>query len=281
MLPPGEWTTILDFLAQQFPRIPRAEWIERMSRGDVVDAQANAITPLTAYRARDKVFYYRHIVDEPHIPFHETVVFQDDLIVVADKPHFLPVMPAGRYVQQTLLVRLKQKLGINSLVPLHRIDRDTAGLVLFAVQPQTRDRYAALFRERQVHKVYEAVAPTSKHLDLPLIYRSRLVAGTPFMQMREASGEPNAETKIEAIDTRNEFTRYRLSPVTGRKHQLRAQLSALGIPILNDRIYPVLQRQEEETYDKPLQLLAQSLEFIDPVSGQRREFASARQLSWT
>ena len=250
-------------------------------RGEVLDANGTRILPNTPYRAHDKVYYYRHVEAEPQIPFDATVLFQDEHLVVADKPHFLPVTPAGRYVQETLLVRLKRSLGIDDLAPVHRIDRDTAGLVLFATTPAVRDRYAALFREREVTKRYEAIASYRAELRLPLTYRSRLSEGASFMQMRETPGSPNAETIFELVETRGRLARYRLTPLTGKKHQLRAHMSALGVPILNDRLYPTLQLRAPDTapdYNRPLQLLAKSLTFTDPVSGEPRHFESRHEL---
>ena len=174
-LPPGTWPTILDFLAQRFPNVARAEWSARMLRGDVLDAHGDRIAPDSAYRPHAKIHYYRSLPAETPIPFAATVLYQDDYLVVADKPHFLPVTPAGRYLQETLLVRLKRQLGIDTLAPMHRLDRETAGLVLFTIRPETRDRYQALFRERAVVKRYQAIAPWRPDLSLPLVYRSRLV----------------------------------------------------------------------------------------------------------
>jgi tRNA pseudouridine32 synthase/23S rRNA pseudouridine746 synthase len=281
-LPPGSWTTIVDFLAQQFPSISRDTWLMRMQRGDVIDAQGVTLAPNAAYQPNRKIFYYRDLPDEPVIPFEANVLYQDDCIVVADKPHFLPVTPAGRYVQQTLLVRLKRQLGIDTLAPMHRIDRDTAGLVLFTIQPHMRNRYQTMFRDRSVHKHYEAIAPYRSELALPLVYRSRLMESDAFMKMCEVDGEPNAETEVALIERYGDLARYALSPVSGQKHQLRAHMAALGIPIVNDRIYPHLYPDEgaEQDYSQPLQLLAKSIRFTDPISGRLHEFESRHTLTF-
>jgi tRNA pseudouridine32 synthase/23S rRNA pseudouridine746 synthase len=275
-LPPGTWHTIVEFLTQKFPSVPPAEWIARMQRGDVLDARGHALKPDAAYQANSKIFYYRDLLNEPVIPFEATVLYQDACIVVADKPHFLPVTPAGRYVQQTLLVRLKRQLGIDTLAPMHRIDRDTTGLVLFTVQPRMRNLYQAMFRDRRVNKTYEAIAPYRADLELPLTYRSRLVESAAFMKMAEIDGEPNAETDIALIERHGDLARYALSPVSGQKHQLRAHMAALGIPIVNDRIYPELQPDEgaQQDFSKPLQLLAKAIRFTDPFSSREHVFTS-------
>ena len=286
----GAWPTVLDFLAAHFHRIPRADWAARMTQGDVLDAVGKALAVSQVYLPGTKLYYFRQPPPELPVPFTETVLFQDEHLLVADKPHFLPVVPSGRYLQETLLVRLKRKLGLNDLVPLHRIDRDTAGLVLFSVNPASRGAYAALFRERHIAKQYEAIAPWRADLALPQVYRSRVVESEAFMQMTEIPGTPNAETHIALLATEGarasrlaphlafNLARYRLAPLTGYRHQLRVQMAALGIPILNDRIYPVLHPElalgEAPDYSRPLQLLAQSLAFEDPLTGALRTFES-------
>lgn len=281
-LPAGTWPTIIDFLCAHFPAIPFAEWQARMDRGDVIDASGRALTVDSAYQPHSKIYYYRSLPAEPRIPFDEVVLYQDDYLLVVDKPHFLPVTPAGRYLQETLLVRLKRSLGIDTLAPMHRIDRETAGLVLFTIQPQTRNLYQTLFRERSVSKEYEAIAPLSDTLDLPTIYRSRLVESDAFMKMCEVAGEPNAETAISLLETRDTLGRYLLQPVSGQKHQLRAHMAALGIPIVNDRIYPHLYPDEGalQDYSRPLQLLAKSIRFTDPLSGKLHQFESRQSLAF-
>jgi tRNA pseudouridine32 synthase/23S rRNA pseudouridine746 synthase len=283
-LPPGPWPLLLDFLAQRFAFIARDEWAERMARGEVLDADGAALDAHTIYRAQSKVFYFRSLPDEAPIPFQETILFRDDFLIAVDKPHFLPVTPAGRYVQQTLLVRLKRTLGIDTLAPMHRIDRETAGLVLFSIQPHTRAAYQGLFRERAVTKHYEAIAVWRPELVLPLLVRNRLEEADSFMKMRVVAGEPNAETLITLLQVQGELARYGLQPATGQRHQLRVQMEALGMPILHDQIYP--QHAPEPPpgvapdYSKPLQLLARSLAFVDPVTGQARRFESQYQLQF-
>ncbi len=279
-LRPGNWPTVLDFLDERFPSVPRAEIVARMRRGDVMDEAGLPIDPGHAYLPNQKLFYYRHIDDEPRIPFEEEVLFQDDLIVVADKPHFLPVTPGGRYLQESLLVRLKRKLGVETLAPMHRIDRETAGLVLFTLRPETRGRYQALFSGREVHKQYECVAPFRDSLVQPIEYRSRVVLSDHFMRMRESDGAANAETRIEMREEARGLARYRLMPLTGKKHQLRVHMAALGAPILYDQIYPEHVPDEllDADYARPLQLLAQAIAFRDPISGEERQFSTRRTL---
>lgn len=280
--PAGPWSLVLDFLVERLPTVSRADWHERLSRGEVLDSEGQALPADARYRHSTRLYYYRRLAFEPEIPFAEAVLFQDAHLVVADKPHFLPVTPKGRYVQQTLLTRLKQRLGIATLTPIHRLDRETAGLTLFSVEPTTRDAYQRLFRERAVEKVYEAIAPFRQDLTLPLIHRSRLQErADAFMQMEEVTGEPNAETQIALIERLpGEWARYELRPSTGQKHQLRVHMMALGLPLVGDRIYPVLQpEQAEPDYREPLQLLARELRFVDPCSGEARCFVSRLSLS--
>ncbi len=277
-LPPGRWQTVLDCLCDHFPHISREQWLSRMQRGRVLDRAGQALTPLTVYRVGLTVRYYRELEVEPVMPFEETIVYSDGHIVVADKPHFLPVTPKGQYVTQTLLYRLAQKLNAPQLAPLHRIDRGTAGLVMFSVNPSTRARYHALFSERRITKQYQAIAPALPHLRFPFVHRSCLVAGEPFFRMQEIAGDPNTETHIDVIDRTSVLWRYHLSPVTGKKHQLRVHMAALGAPIVNDDFYPTVLSRVPDDYSRPLKLLAHSLSFVDPITGDPRSFASRLSL---
>ena len=191
-LPPGPWATVLDGLCARFPAIERAVWIDRFARGRVLDAAGVALAHDAPYRVGAEIRYFREVPHEPAIPFEETVLHADAHLVVADKPHFLPVTPAGPYVRETLVARLIERLGNPDLAPLHRIDRDTAGLVLFSADPASRGAYQALFRERLIHKRYEAIAPALPGLDFPLIRATCLIPGDPFFRMQEGEGAPNS-----------------------------------------------------------------------------------------
>jgi tRNA pseudouridine32 synthase / 23S rRNA pseudouridine746 synthase len=281
-----KWHTITDFLVDRFPAIPRATWLQRMADDDVEDEFGKPVTPDRPYQGHIRVYYYRDLDFEERIPFDEVVLHQDEHLIVVDKPHFLPVTPSGKYLQETVLVRLKRKLGLDDLVPIHRIDRDTAGLVLFSVQPATRNAYQALFRDRAVHKTYEAIAPWRSDLVFPLTRHSRIVEDTSegrgFMTQTEVEASPNAPlnalTHIQVLQVKGNFARYQLKPVTGKRHQLRVHMHALGIPILGDGIYPVLTPEGQIDYNNPLQLLAKTIEWIDPISGKTRQFVSQFEL---
>lgn len=279
-LPAGPWPTVAAFLVEHFHRIPADTWHQRLARGEVVDARGRVLEATTPFEAGLKVYYYRQPAVEPRFPQDEAVLFQDEWIVVADKPHFMPVTPSGRHLHETLLVRLKRRLAIDTLAPVHRIDRDTAGLVLFSVQPATRGAYQSVFRERTAHKVYEAIAPVRDGLVLPHRHRSRLEDGESFMTMREVAGEPNSETLIELVERRGAWGRYRLQPLTGKRHQLRVHMASLGLPLRHDGIYPVLLPEcETPDFEHPLQLVARELAFTDPVSGAPRRFESRYRLT--
>ncbi len=236
-------------------------------------------TRTTPYRVGQEVHYFREVDDEPAIPFEETILHADEHLVVADKPHFLPVTPAGGHVRETLLARLVRRLGNPDLVPLHRIDRDTAGLVMFSACPGTRERYQSLFAQRRIAKVYEALAPALPGLEFPHVRCSRLEPGEPFFRMREVAGDANSQTRIEVVEHGTAHWRYRLEPVTGRKHQLRVHMAALGAPIVGDRAYPDVRRRVAGDFDAPLQLLAKGLAFVDPLDGEMRRFESGRSLA--
>ncbi len=277
-LPVGDWLLVINFLIERFNAIPRDEWLLRMQQGLVMDENGQAVYADRPYQAHLKIYYYRSIENEKVIPFEERILFQDEHLIVADKPHFLPVMPAGIYLQETLLVRLKRKTGIDTLVPMHRIDRETAGLVVFVIKPETRGAYQSLFLSKQVEKCYQAIAPYRNDLAFPLTYKSRLQESKNFMQMEAVDGESNSETAIDLIEQKNDLAKYQLKPITGKKHQLRAHMAALEMPILNDLIYPVHRAADQDDYEKPLQLLAQRIAFVDPITVQERSFETNLQL---
>ena len=285
----GHFPTLLDFLVTRFPAV--GDWPARLARGDVLDAGGRPLAADAPCVVGMLVWYWRNPPPEFRVPFEVELLYRDEHLVVVDKPHFLPVTPGGRHLHETVLVRLKRQLGIGTLAPMHRLDRDTAGVLVFIVQPATRHAYHALLHDRQVHKVYEAIAPWRADLALPLTCCSRLEqqAGKAFMQTLVVPGEPNAQTHIALIGrvdlpalSPGTWAHYRLTPHTGRKHQLRAQMSALGLPIVGDRIYPHLwpepAPEAAPDYSQPLQLLAREFSFSDPISGRQRCFVSQRRL---
>ncbi len=304
-VPPNTLLTAIDFLCARFPAIQREIWLQRFDAGRVLNAMGQPIAPAQGLLSESHLLYFREVSDEPTLPFRAQIIFQDDHLVVADKPHFMPVTPGGQYVQQSLLVQLKQQLNLPELSPIHRIDRETAGLVLFSVRAQDRDAYQALFRLGQVEKTYEAIAgvPASSPLmpKFPLTHKSKMVEAAQFFKMRElstdemADGEVlNSETwidcveRIEAKDLSLQthtapleaLARYLLKPVTGQRHQLRVHMNALGLPLVGDQFYPVVKRGPEETDDfsEALQLLAKAITFKDPLTGIFRTFESRQQL---
>ena len=223
-LPAGKgYPTLLDFFVGNFPHIEITEWRARFSEDLVMTVDGQAVAASDAYLPNSHLMYFRRLAREPEIPFEESILYLDEHILVADKPHFLPVTPSGLYLHQTLLNRLKKKTGIQTLSPIHRIDRDTAGLVVFSVRPYERSAYQNLFRDRTVTKVYEAIAPYSEELSakLPITYRSRIEESEHFLQMREIDGKANTDTYIELIELMGFWAKYRLTPGSGKKHQLR------------------------------------------------------------
>lgn len=274
--------TVLDFLIHQFPAVSKDEWISRMKDGLVFDADRTTLDVSSPYQPNSFIYYFKRVQSEERIPFKEKIIYQDDHLLIADKPHFLPVTPGGHYLEETLLVRLKRLTGIDTLSPIHRIDRETAGLVAFAKLPEDRNAYQALFRDRAVKKVYEAIAPYKEDLvnRFPIHYQSRIEESDVFIQMHEVSGEPNSDSLINVLETKGAWAKYSLKLGTGKKHQLRVHMSALGIPIKHDQIYPTLKPHviSDKDFTQPLQLLAKELAFLDPITGLKHHFFSEQAL---
>ncbi|MER6774038.1 RluA family pseudouridine synthase [Streptomyces bacillaris] len=279
--PGGAWSTVGEYLVARFGGAIGAERVAAMlDAGRFVGADGVPVRGGEPYAAGLSLWFHRDFAPEEPVPFPLGIVYQDAHLVVADKPHFLATTPRGRHITQTAVARLRRELGVPALQPAHRLDRLTAGLVLFVVRPEERGAYQTLFRDRLVRKEYEAVAPYDPELALPRTVRSRIVKERGVLAAREEPGEANSESRVELVEHRGALGRYRLVPATGRTHQLRVHMNALGVPIVHDPLYPVVEPEGAgEDWDRPLQLLARRLEFTDPVSGEPRRFVSGLRLS--
>jgi tRNA pseudouridine32 synthase/23S rRNA pseudouridine746 synthase len=277
-IPEGDWDNVFSFLQAHFPDVEANIWQARLDKQEVVDQHGVALLADSAVKRGMCIYYYREIESETPVPFHEEILFQDEHLLVVDKPHFLPVIPSGRFLRETLLVRLKKNTGLMDLTPIHRLDRETAGVMLFSHNPVTRGQYQSLFQRKSMAKTYHAIAKHLPELVFPLRHRSRMEEADKFFVMREVAGMPNSETLIDIKERRGEYSLYQLQPVTGRKHQLRLHMSSLGMPILNDAFYPVALPCKADDFSAPLQLLAKSICFDDPLTGKQRYFESKKSL---
>jgi tRNA pseudouridine32 synthase/23S rRNA pseudouridine746 synthase len=247
----------------------------KITAGEVVDADGVVLDERSVMPPGSHVYFYRELADEVPVPFDIVVLHRDDDIVVVDKPHFLATMPRGRHVAQTALVRLRRDLRLPELSPAHRLDRLTAGVLLFTARREARGRYQTLFSGGMVRKSYLARAAGMPNVALPAVVSSRIIKRRGNLQAETEPGELNAETLVESLGD----GLYRLIPRTGRTHQLRVHMTSLGVPITGDSLYPNIIDVPADDFSTPLQLLAHSLEFDDPITGVRRRFVSGRSLS--
>ncbi|MFI1886666.1 RluA family pseudouridine synthase [Streptomyces jumonjinensis] len=277
--PEGVWATVYDHLVARYGAAIGAERVGALFREGRIVSVRGAVDAGEPYEAGRYLWFHRDFAAEEPVPFGIGVVYRDERLLVADKPHFLATMPRGRHITETAAARLRRELGMPGLQPAHRLDRLTAGLVLFVVRPEDRGAYQTLFRDRLVRKEYEAVAPYDPAVALPRTVRSRIVKERGVLAAYEEAGEPNSESRIELIEHRGGLGRYRLLPATGRTHQLRVHMNGLGLPILDDPLYPVVREEQPDDYSRPLQLLAKALEFTDPLTGEPRRFESGLRLA--
>lgn len=313
----GKWTTIHDYVLEAFGHLDPAGITQRFESAEVVDAEGVPLSTSTALGAAEFIWYYRSIPGETTLPVTEEILYEDEHLLVVDKPHFLPTTPAGRYVQQSLLVRLRNRLGIDELTPIHRLDRGTAGIVLFAKRTESRGSYQRLFENRQVSKTYECVSRIPAEVDpqslvqrFPVTVRNRIkktkgvvVSELVDYQLADSGRRPeerkkpqrgprrttpvpgaNSVSRVELVRVgpnrhRTPVGLFKLTPYTGKTHQLRIHMALLGLGIMHDRFYPELWPDSPDDFDAPLQLLAAGLSFTDPVTGQHRNFSSARKLA--
>ena len=274
--------TVLEYLIIKFPYVDAQIWRQRINDGKVHCHDGSLITAQSRFKPQQRIYYYREVVNEPTIPFQETILFQDQHILVAYKPHFLAVTPGGIYVKECLQNRLRLSTGIPTLQALHRLDRVTAGLVMFSVNPKTRHHYHHLFETRKIHKTYQAIAKVDsaeRLIGQSWEIKNRIVQAEPHFRMRVAGGEANSHSIIKCLQQSTNNALFELTPVTGKTHQLRVHMQALGWPILNDKYYPQLQPLSADDYSTPLQLLAKELQFTDPVTQHLRHFSYDGNLS--
>jgi len=304
------YPSILTFLVTRFPQVSGETWQQRIKQGKVLNDAGVPIDPQTPYSPGRKIHYFRERDREPVIPFTETILFQNEEILVACKPHFLPVIPGGPYVNECLLNRLQEKTGNPELTPVNRIDRETAGLVLFSVKKENRGLYHDLFMHGRVEKTYQALCHYPEvQAQGEWLIENRIERGSPWFRMKVAAGAVNSRSQIKLLEVlgstpikeesnkipaivgfgsipadvgrvQGKIARFQLTPITGKKHQLRLHLSGLGMGIINDRYYPDLQPEGDDDFDNPLQLVAQALRFDDPITGKKMEFRSERKLLW-
>lgn len=332
----GQWATVCEYMLHRFGHVDAQGIARRFQQGEVVGLDGESLDEHTPLGAHEFIWYYRNLPAEEPIPFTETILHHDENLLVIDKPHFLPTTPGGRFIQQSALVRLRNRVGNPELIPMHRLDRATAGILLFSTNPETRGAYQTLFERREISKTYEAVsalepvagrpagevlgtgglggsaeersgnavdgtagpgndlltaAALHDRLDAlahePLVYRNRMSKIKGQLRSLVEQGEPNAESLIELMGTGTSnghfaglrVAKFRLSPHSGKTHQLRVHLAALGLGILNDPFYPTLLDLAADDYKRPLQLLARSISFIDPLSGTQVRYTSELELS--
>lgn len=271
-----QFPTVYAYLCQHFNHISSQEWQQRFDDSLIYNQHGESLTINSPYQAGQTIYYYRFLAHETVVPFSHQVLYENEHFLVVDKPHFLTVSPTGQYLQQTLLVRLKQQLQLTDLTPIHRLDRETAGIILFSKQKQTRGIYQQLFATRQIQKTYHAIAPYRANLIVPQTVRYCMQKGEPFYIMQCVDGEPNSETWLDilAINQDKSLAKYILKPKTGKQHQLRVHLNQLGIPILNDSFYPTIQHKADDDFSQPLQLLAKAIQFTDPITAEQYYFES-------
>ena len=276
----GQWPDLLSFLLERFPYMPAEILKARLAAGEMVNTEGRPFSLDSAFEPDSWLWYYREVPDEVAVPFDIEILYQDEHLLAVDKPHFLASIPSGRYVHETVLSRLRKQFALSEISPIHRLDRETAGVLLFSLRAEDRGAYQSLFQSRQVAKCYEAIAPTVEELTFPLIYKSHIVKSPQYFTMMEVDKPSNSETKISVLTRGESLSHYYLEPLSGKKHQLRVHMNALGIPICYDNFYPVLgEMRAADDFSDPLQLLARAIEFKDPITGQQRHFESERELA--
>ena len=302
--------TIADYLIARFypndPQIIHA----RFNTGEVRLDDGTILTSDSPYMPGERIWYFRELADEPQLPSDMPVLYEDEHVLAIDKPHFLPTTPRGAYIAQTALTKLRVREQNPLLIPIHRLDRPTAGVLLFAKTVEARRPFQMMFQHRQVSKTYRAVAPVPADAAAVeqalsaegLQVRSHIQKIRDQLQVQQLSEqecaaqgvEPNTLTTVKILRTftpsaqavegwraepNREWALYDLAPHTGKTHQLRAHLNMLSSPILGDILYPQVLPDAPDRPEYPLQLLAYSLHFKHPITGEPVDLYSGRSLA--
>ncbi len=274
----SRWATMREFLMERLPA--RAPVAEMLDTGEFVDQAARAWSGDEAFRPHAFVWFHRPLAPETPVPFPIRVLGINECFVVVDKPHFVATTPRGAHVTESALVKLRVSLDLPELAPAHRLDRLTAGVLVFTTRRDVRGAYAGVFQSGNAHKAYEALAPFDPALEFPRTITGRIEKRRDSLQAEVVPGEPNAETFVELVEVRGRHARYRLTPATGKTHQLRVQMAALGLPIVGDSLYPTVVDVDPGDFTNPLQLVARRLWFTDPIDQTLRDYESTFALEW-
>ena len=272
------WATMREFLMQRLPA--RAMVPDMLEAGEFVDQAGLPLTGEEPYRRHTFVWFHRALSTETPVPFPLDVLEQTDRFVVVDKPHFLATTPRGAHVTETALVKLRVALDLPELAPAHRLDRLTAGVLVFTKSRVHRGAYAGVFQSGGANKTYDALAPFDPALEFPRTIVGRIEKRRDSLQAELVEGEPNTETLVEIEEVRGNYARYRLTPTTGKTHQLRVHMASLGLPILGDSLYPKVMDVAPDDFTAPLQLIARRLRFTDPIDKTPRDYVSRYKLRW-
>ena len=272
------WATMREFLVDRLPA--RALVGQRLRAGDFVDQSGQPLTGDEPYRPHTFVWFHRALAPEAPAPFPITVLEVNERFVVADKPHFMATTPRGAHVTETALVKLRLSLDLPELAPAHRLDRLTAGVLVFTTRREYRGAYAGVFQSGNAHKTYEALAPFDPALEFPRRIVGRIEKRRDSLQAELVEGQPNTETLVEIEEVRGAYAHYRLTPTTGKTHQLRVHMASLGLPIVGDSLYPAVMEVAPDDFSAPLQLIARRLWFTDPIDQTPRDYTSQRELWW-
>lgn len=273
------WKTVRDFLLFRFPHLDPEALTERIENGQIFYDDGSPVPAEAPLIAHQRFWYFRENPAEPVIPFEYDILFEDENIIVIDKPHFLSTTPVGNFLKQTVVTRLRHQTGNMDIAPAHRLDRATAGVLLLTKQKSAREPYQQLFQQRKVQKTYHAICHKNDSLEDSFSIHAHMIENPKSLFMSIEQDEPNSFTDVKRLSSSDELSFYELRPITGKKHQLRCHMAHVGASIVNDVWYPHAMRQAPDDFEKPLQLLAHELSFVDPLSGEEREFRTQRTLS--
>jgi 23S rRNA pseudouridine1911/1915/1917 synthase len=231
---------ILAYYTQQYPHSGQAEWRERITSGQIL-LEGDQADPETLLRPGQWLTYHRPPWEEPEVPLSFTVLYEDlDLLVVA-KPAGLPVLPAGGFLEHTLLWQLQQRYPRETPLPIHRLGRGTSGLMLLARSSLARANLSQQMRNHCIRKNYRALVASG---DLPDHFTiTQAIGKIPHPALGYVYGATteglSAYSECSVLRRTPDTTLLDVTILTGRPHQIRIHLATVGFPLIGDPLYGI------------------------------------------